>query len=133
MAETKEVTKKEAEVPESSERTRDRRVYIPSVDILERKDDIILYADMPGVNQTSVDITLEKNELTIHGIVDAEIPERHKLVLAEYGVGDYNRVFTLSDEVDKERIQATVKDGVLKLVLPKITAARTKKITVQAG
>lgn len=133
MAETKEVTKKEAEGPESVERTRDRRVYIPSVDILERKDDIILYADMPGVGQSSIDITLEKNELALHGTVDVEIPEKHRLVFSEYGVGDYHRVFTLSDEVDKEKIQATVKDGVLKLVLPKRIAARTQKITVQAG
>lgn len=133
MSDTKEVTKKEAGSPENVERTRQRRLYTPSVDILERKDDIILYADIPGVDQASIDITLEKNELTLYGTVDVEIPEKHRLVLAEYGVGDYQRVFTLSDEVDKERIQATVKDGVLKLVLPKITAARTKKITVQAG
>lgn len=133
MSDTKEVAKKEAEAPKSVEHTRERRVYVPSVDIVEKKDDIILYADMPGVDQSSIDITLEKNELTLHGTVDVEIPERHRLVYSEYGVGDYHRVFTLSDEVDKDRIHATVRDGVLKLVLPKITAARTKKISVQAG
>jgi len=61
MAETiKEVQKKEADAPEGVERTRDRRVFVPSVDIIERNDDLVLIADMPGVDEKSLDITLEK-------------------------------------------------------------------------
>jgi HSP20 family molecular chaperone IbpA len=128
----KDVQKKEAETPKQGERTRTRRVYTPTVDIIERKSDIVVSADMPGVDDKSVDITLEKNVLTIYGKVDAEIPEHHRLYVSEYGVGDYQRSFTLTDEVDKDRIQATMKNGVLKLVLPKAAAAKTKKITVKA-
>jgi HSP20 family protein len=51
----------------------------------------------------------------------------------EYGLGDYQRAFTLTDEVDKDRIQATVKNGVLKLVLPKLDEMKTKKIPVKSG
>lgn len=133
MAETaKDVQKKEAETPEKGELTRARKIYSPAVDIIERKDDILVLADMPGVNDASVDITLEKNVLTIYGKVDPEIPEKHTLYLSEYGVGDYQRVFTLTDEVDREKIQATVKNGVLKILLPKAEVLKTKKISVKA-
>ena len=127
-----EVQKKEAEAPKAGERTRASRIYSPQVDIIERKEEIVVIADVPGADEKSVDITLEKNILTISGRVDAEMPKDHRLSLREYGIGDYQRVFTLSDEVDRERIQATVKNGVLRLVMPRAEAARTKKITVQA-
>ena len=128
----KETLKKEAESPEKGEQTRARRIYTPAVDIIERKDDIIVTADMPGTDEKSVDITLEKNVLTIYGKVEAVIPEKHSLYISEYGLGDYQRSFTLAEEVDRERIQASVKNGVLKIVLPKSEAVKTRKITVKA-
>jgi HSP20 family protein len=129
----KEIQKKEAGSPEKAELTRQRRVYNPDVDIIERKEDIVVIADMPGVDDKSLDITLDKNVLTIYGRVEAEIPEKHTLYLSEYGIGDYQRVFTLADEVDRERIQATVKNGTLRIVLPKSEAVKTRKIAVTAG
>jgi len=133
MADTgKEIQKKEAGQPERVERTRAGRIYNPDVDIIERKDDIVLIADMAGVDETSVDITVEKNVLSIYGKVEPEIPEKLRLAYAEYGLGDYQRVFTLSGEIDRERIQATVKNGILKLVMPKAEAVKTRKIEVKA-
>ncbi len=135
MAElTKEISKKEAETPQGVERTRPHKVYTPDVDILERKDEIVVMADLPGVDEKNLDITLEKNVLTIYGRVEP-IKELsgNRLAYSEYGVGDYQRAFTLSDEVDKEKIQATMKNGVLRLVLPKAEAARTRKIAVSAA
>lgn len=129
---TKEVQKKEAETPERGERTRAKKVYRPAVDIIERKDDIIVIADMPGVNEKTVDITLEKNILTIYGKVEYEIPENHRLYLSEYGIGDYQRVFTINEEIDRDKIQASVKNGVLKIILPKAESMKTKKIEVKA-
>lgn len=129
---TSEIEKKEAKLREGVERTRSRRVYVPAVDIIEREEDIVLVADMPGVDDASVDIVLEKDTLTIDGRVEENIPEGHRLRVSEYGVGDYHRVFTLSDEIDKERINATVKHGVLRLTLPKSEAVRTRKIPVKA-
>lgn len=128
----KETQKKEAEAPEKGELTRARRIYTPAVDIIERKDDIIVTADMPGTDEKSVDITLEKNVLTIYGKVEAVIPEKHTLYISEYGLGDYQRAFTLAEEVDREKIQASVKNGVLKIVLPKAEAVKTRKIAVRA-
>lgn len=129
----REMAKKEATVPEGVERTKPRRVFKPDVDIIERKDDTLLTADLPGVDEHSLDITLEKNILTIKGMVEHSLPAGYRLAYEEYAVGDYERVFTLSDEVDKDRIQASIKNGVLRLVLPKAAAAKSRKITVNAA
>lgn len=129
----REMTKKEAIVPEGVERTKPRRVFKPDVDIIERKDDTVLTADLPGVDEQSLDITLEKNVLTIKGAVEQKIPAGYRLAYGEYEVGDYERAFTLSDEIDKDRIQASVRNGVLKLVLPKAAAAKVRKIAISAA
>jgi len=128
----KEVVKREAEVQEGIERTRSTKVYAPATDIIEKKDNMVLFADMPGVDEKSVEVTLEKNILTIYGKVEPRMPEKRKLVLSEYGIGDYHRTFTVSDAIDRDRIDATVSNGVLKLVLPKAEALKTKKIAVKA-
>jgi HSP20 family protein len=130
--EIKEMQKKEAQVQEGVERTRSTRVYTPHVDIIERKEDIVLLADMPGADEKSVDITLEKNMLTIHGAITREIPDGYRLVVSEYGIGDYQRAFTLTDDVDRDRIRAMVKNGVLTLILPKSQAEKIRKIEVKA-
>ncbi len=134
MAEkAKEIQKKEADQVERVERTRSGRIYNPDVDIIERKEYILVVADMAGIDEKSIDITLEKNVLSIYGRIEPEIPEKMRLAYAEYGVGDYQRIFTLSGEIDRERIEARVKDGVLKLILPKAEAAKTRKIEVKSG
>jgi len=128
----KKMQKEETQVKEGAERTRAKKLYAPDVDIIDRQNDIVLTADMPGVDEKSVDITLEKDTLTIYGKVEPEIPENHRLSVCEYGVGDYQRAFTLSDEIDRDRIQATVKNGVLRLILPKAEAVKARKIPVKA-
>lgn len=128
---TKEVQKKEAALNEGLERTRSGKVYSPAVDIVERKEDILLIADMPGVDDKSLEITLEKDVLTLDGRVETKLPEGHRLLISEYGTGDYHRVFKLSDEIDREKILATVKHGVLRLTLPKTEAVKTRKIPVR--
>lgn len=129
----REMTKKEASVPEGVERTNTRRVFKPDVDIAEKSDDTVLLADVPGVDEKSLDITLEKNVITIRGRVEPDIPAGYRFAYGEYEVGDYERAFTLSDEVDKDRIQATIRNGVLRLVLPKAAAAKARKIAITAA
>jgi len=133
MATTRELQKKEAEMPEGVERTRPRKAYTPNVDIIEKRDEIVVTADMPGIDERSVDISLEKNVLTIYGMTEPEPQNTARPFYAEYGVGDYQRAFTISEEIDRDGIKATVKNGVLRLVLPKAQAAKTRKIEVQAG
>jgi HSP20 family molecular chaperone IbpA len=126
-----EVTK-EIEPRKETEKTSPRKIYTPPVDIIERDEDVLLIADMPGVDENSVEVTLEKDILSIYGKVNTEIPEGYKPVISEYEISDYKRVFALSDEIDRENIQATVKNGVLKLTLPKVEAVKTRKIPVIA-
>jgi len=107
-----------------------RKIYAPAVDIFETANNILVIADMPGVDEKSVDITIEKNLLTIHGMIDSTIHDNLELAYSEYGVGDYHRAFSLSDEIDRSNIKATVKDGVLKLIMPKSERVKTRKIEV---
>lgn len=125
-------TKEESHVPEGVERTTARAVFRPRVDIIENDQSIVLLVDMPGVDENSTDITLEKNVLTIRGTVDTPGPDGFRLAYAEYEIGDYERTFTLSDEIDQNKIDASVKDGVLRLTLPKSERMQAKKIAVKA-
>jgi HSP20 family protein len=137
MSENTELDVQNAEKQEveetGAERIRDRKAFVPRVDIYETDDQIVLAADVPGVDQDSVEITLEKSLLTVNGYVEPEAPEGYDIAYAEYDVGDFERSFRLSNQIDQEKIKATVKDGVLRLVLPKIGPAKTRKIAVKAG
>jgi HSP20 family molecular chaperone IbpA len=130
---TQDVEKQEVQTVNGSERTRARKAYVPRVDIYETNDEIVVVADMPGVDENSVDITLEKNILSINGFVEPARPDNYSLAYAEYEVGDYQRSFTVSDEIDRDNIQAAVKNGVLHLHLPKAGPAKTRKIAVKAA
>jgi len=131
-SEVMEVEKQELTPAEGTERLSSQRAFIPRTNIYETNDRVVLFADMPGVDAKTVDVQVEKNVLTINGSVNPETFEKHTLAYAEYEVGDYQRRFTLSNEVDVSKIEATVKDGVLRLNLPKI-APTTKKVTVKSA
>ncbi len=125
-------TQKQEIVENGPERTRSRLAFVPRTDIYETNDNIVVIADMPGVGEDSVDITLEQKVLTIMGYVNDAQPEGYTPAYTEYRVGDYHRSFTLSDTIDQDRIEASVRDGILRLTLPKVVPT-TKKITVKAG
>jgi HSP20 family molecular chaperone IbpA len=128
-----ETEKQEVTTMEGAERTRARKCYVPRADIYETNGHIIVVTDLPGVDENSVEITLEKNILTINGYVEPEQPENYNLAYSEYCVGDYERSFTLSNEIDRDKIEATVKDGILRLRLAKVGPAKTRKIAVKAA
>jgi HSP20 family molecular chaperone IbpA len=130
---TLELEKQEVETTGEVETTRNARTFVPRVDIYETENSVVLLADMPGVDESSVDITLEKNILTINGFAGPQAPDNFEPAYAEYQFGNYERTFALSDEVDREQIEATVKNGVLRLVMPKAEAAKTRKISVKAA
>jgi HSP20 family molecular chaperone IbpA len=130
---TLDVSKQEVVETEEMERTRDRRCYIPRTDIYETKDEIMLIADVPGADDKSLDISLEKNILTINAYIDEMIPEGFKRIYSEYESGDYKRSFKLSDEIDQSKIKAVVKNGELRLQLPKSEPAKAKKISVKSA
>jgi HSP20 family protein len=123
------IKEKEMAVTESEKIT---RRFTPQVDIYEIDNETVLLADMPGADETSVEVTLEKDILTIVGRVQNKPMEGFELAYAEYRVGDYKRTFKVSDEIDRENIKATVKNGVLRLVLPKAEKVKARKIEVQS-
>ena len=114
---------------ETKRMTKDGRV----LDVVTRG---VVYTESKGEPSGALiilrDITLEKNVLTINGFVETQQPDNYSLAYAEYDTGQYERSFTLTNEIDRDRIEATVKDGVLRLHLPKIGDAKTKKIAVKA-
>lgn len=131
--ETKEVQKQSAQTPVETERIRNSKVYVPKVDIYETKEAIVLVADMPGVDEKSVDVVLDKNTLTISGTAEPLSFTDYSIGYAEYDTGDYQRAFTISDEVDKDKIEATVKNGVLRLTLYKAEKVKARKIAIKAA
>ena len=126
-------TEKQEVIEGDAERTRERKAFVPRVDIFEDNDAITIVADVPGVDAEALDISLEKEVLTINGYVEPVEPEDYSLAYAEYEEGDFVRRFTLSNKIDQEKIEASVKDGVLRLVLPKIGPAKARKIAVSAA
>ena len=121
-----------AAAPGGVERTRDRPVYVPRVDIVETEDALEILADMPGITRDSVEVTLEQRVLSIRGRADVPVPEGLAPLYLEYEPGDYERAFTLSDAVDPAGISARVHGGVLHLRLPKAGPAKLQRIEVKA-
>lgn len=130
---TQEVQRQGTQSVETAERPRPRRTFSPRTDVLETQDAILVVADMPGVEEKSLDIILDHNVLTLRGRAEFDAPKGYRLVYNEYADGDYERSFVLSDVVDREQIDAVVKNGVLRLRLPKVKQALARKITVKAG
>lgn len=127
------VQQQEQAPAEEMERTRSRRLFVPKADIYETENEIVLLADIPGASEKTVNITLEKNVLTIDAYIDPVRSNGYDMAYAEYEEGDYRRIFHLSDEIDRDGIEATVSDGVLRLQLPKSERAMTKKIAVKTA
>jgi HSP20 family protein len=122
--------KQETQTPEGVELTRQERMFLPAVDIHETDQAVVVEADMPGVAADGIDVTVENDTLTIHGRVAGEAPEGYQPAYSEYDTGDYHRTFALSNKIDAEAIEATMRNGVLTLTLPKVRPAH-KKIEVQ--
>jgi HSP20 family protein len=118
---------------QAAECTPDRQTFSPRADIIETGDSVVVVADMPGVGEDDVDITLDKSTLTIRGRVNRAEPEGLGLTHREFVEGDYERSFALSDGVDRDGIEATVSNGIVRLTLPKSTAVAARKIQVRAG
>jgi HSP20 family molecular chaperone IbpA len=109
-----------------------RKAVTPPIDIHEGPEGLTLEADLPGASEHQLVIQLEDNVLSMHARVDSPVAEGARLLHQEYHVGDYYRSFILSDEVDRERITAELKNGVLRLVLPRAERARTRRIEIRS-
>ncbi len=131
MSENTEITVQEKKSIEKDkpEPTRTGVFYSPAVDIYETEDALHLLADLPGVKQDNLDIDLDDRKLTITGLVEAS-SEKLRPVYSEYGVGGFTRSFELGDTIERKGISASLKDGVLTLVLPKADRLKPRKIEI---
>ena len=108
-----------------------KKVYRPWVDIQASENGYLLVADMPGVDEKSVDIKLADGVLTVAGKSTVTIPESCKQVYSEYKHGDYQRQFKISKEIDPDKIEANIKNGILTIHLPKQEALKPRVIKVK--
>ena len=109
------------------------RIYRPLTDICETDQGVSMMIEMPWVAAGAVEITLENRGLTIRGKVEPMRPENLELAYAEYGEGDFEKAFTLSEDFDPDRIEAEMRGGVLTLTLPRAPEAQPKKIAVKGA
>ncbi len=105
----------------------------PAVDIIEGKNGVTLLIDLPGVSKESLDIDVDKNVLTIKGTINLHTDEKLSATYMDVHAGTFTRQFTLGSELDAAAIDATLKDGVLKLFIPRSDAHKPKKIEIKAG
>jgi len=125
--------KEKSEVTSMTEQTKPGLVFTPDVDIFETEKELTLLADMPGVKAGDLNIDLKENVLTLDGDVKEPESENEVELLTEYGTGKYYRQFNLSEIIDQSKIEATMTDGVLRLKLPKVEAAKPRKIKIKAS
>lgn len=116
----------------NGEQTREHPVFTPRFDIYEKDEEIVLWGDLPGVQPEDLDIRFEGGQLTIHG----KVPQRQENVqylLSEYGVGDFQRSFTIGETIDSSKIEAELRDGVLSVHLPKTEESKPRRIEVKGS
>lgn len=124
--------RQKTEASASAEQTTPGAVFVPAVDIFESEKEITMLADLPGVKSEDLKIDLHDNILTLSGdIAPFEGPDESDIII-EYEIGKYYRQFSLSEMINQDNIDASLEDGVLRLVLPKSEQAVPKKIAVKA-
>jgi len=105
--------------------------YVPAVDIYETDEDYVVMAEMPGCDPKGIDVQFDNGELTIYGrVAPRQVPETGWLA-REFGIGDYYRTFNVTDSIETEKVSAEYEHGILTLRLPKVEAAKPRKIEVR--
>jgi len=128
MAERAELVKTEEAMPE---RSRDIPVVVPLVDIYENDDEILLYIDMPGVNKDDITVNIDNGKLSLSGV--RKLETNGAVQWEEFGDVEYQRVFSVPQTIDVEKVNAEMKDGVLRLHLPKSEAAKPRQIEIKTA
>ncbi len=104
--------------------------YHPNVDIFEQADEIVILADLPGASPETIELDFEDGQLSIKAGVQSRQDRETRYLVREYGTGDYHRKFRVSEVVDTEQLSASYTDGVLAVHLPKVQAAKPRRVTI---
>ncbi|MCX7818319.1 MAG: Hsp20/alpha crystallin family protein [Kiritimatiellae bacterium] len=131
MTETRAVSVKDTE-PRAVDAIRDRPVVTPATDIYETDEAIVVVADLPGLDQSCVNVELDDEVLRIRGTAPSGQPEMVSPDLEEFCVRDYERSFAIHVPVDRDHVRAQMKNGVLTVTLPFAPEVRPKPIKVEA-
>ncbi len=108
----------------------EKNYFVPATDIVEMEDGVHIFMDLPGVGTGDLSIDLEEDELVIRGESRYLPVEGGRTLHSEFRGMNFQRTFTLSDMVERDRISASLKDGVLNLFLPKAEAMKPRRILV---
>ena len=119
------------ELEQREEKTVPGTYYSPYTDIYESADALTVVMEIPGVSKDTIDIRLDKDELTVNAEINTQNYSDFQPVYTEYNIGHFSRSFILNSKVDRERIEANVADGVLTLTLPKAEEAKPRRITIK--
>lgn len=125
--------KKEEVAKQEVETTFDKPIYIPETDIYEEEDHIFVIANIPGVDEKAIDISLDNKVLTFTATQQDHNMKGYEQIGISEPTGVFKRSFSIETDIDQDKITAEVKDGVLKIKLPKAEALKPHKITVKAG
>jgi HSP20 family protein len=117
----------------SDNQSREQPFVVPPVDVFENESGITLLADLPGVSRDRLTIRVDGDSLVIEGNAETAEPGGMELLYGEAHYAAYRRQFTLSRELDAQRIEANLKDGVLRLSIPKLEEAKPRRVEVRAG
>ena len=110
-----------------------RAALVPPVDIVENDVGITLLADMPGVSKERLGVRVDGDNLLIEGSAEVKVPEHLELLHSEIRHPYFRRSFTLSRELDPSKIEASLRDGVLRLHIPKAEEARPRRVEIKVG
>jgi HSP20 family protein len=118
------------ELTGTGELTKTGLTFIPAVDIFENEEALTMMAEMPGVDQQGLHIDLKDNQISIMGEVAEYAGPLERTLLKEFETGRFFRQFSLSEVIDQNKISAHLRNGILKVVLPKVEKAKPRKIEV---
>ena len=110
------------------------RLWVPAIDLFEKKDAYVVRAELPGVDRSNIEITFEKNILTISGQKAAMLEGREeeiRVFAAERVTGSFSRSLRMPEHIDGDRIEAEYKDGLLTVTVPKAEVAQPRKIELK--
>ncbi|HOK41763.1 MAG TPA: Hsp20/alpha crystallin family protein [bacterium] len=130
--ENKDIIKSEQKKISSPESTKGKKFFKPVVDIIENANEIVMNFEIPGVDKNKMNIDIEDDVLTLTADIEEQRPnENANLIYREYRIGAYKRAFTLVDTIDKNKITAKYKNGILTLILPKKEEIKPKEIKIE--
>ncbi len=127
-AATSAATAPAAEAPKRTFRTR-----TPRVDVSESADAYFVTADVPGVPMEAIEVTIKENRLELSAKRTAVEHEGHRSAFRQFGEGDYRRAFTIPEKIDRDGVHADLRDGVLRITIPKSQPAKPQKVRISAG